>query len=264
MMVVNMDIRREIPGIRLSSEHLQTICCRYYTAAQFVQGKQVLEVGCGAGFGLGYLSKRAKRVIGGDMSEYALRLAQKHYNGRVELLSFDAQSLPFKNDSFDVVVVMEVLYYLSQPDKFLDECHRVLVDEGIIVLSMDNKDYPVPFAPHDKFSAQELYALLSPHFKAKVFGAFPGTGNPSWIKLQSAIFTMAGKALGLIPKEKEVKDYLNNLIFRRDLVLGRELEDKDMMVENFQLTPIPDDSPDFRHRYLYAIAYARKIKQFAK
>jgi len=254
-----MNGEREIPGIRLSSEHLQTICCRYYTAAQFVQGKQVLEVGCGAGLGLGYLSKRAKGVIGGDISEYALRLAQKHYNGRVELLSLDAHSLPFKDGCFDVVVAMEMLYYLSQTDKFLDECYRVLVDEGIIVLSMDNKDYPVPFAPHDKFSAQELYALLRPHFKAKVFGAFPGTGNPARIKFQSAIYSTVGKALSLIPRGKEVKNYLGNLIFRKNLVLGEELDDKDMMVENYQLTPLSSDSLDFKHRYLYAIAYARRL-----
>jgi len=97
-----VEYEREIPGIRLSSEHLKTICCHYYTASQLVQGKQVLEVGCSAGLGLGYLSRRAKRIIGGDISEYAMRLAQEHYQGRVELIRFDAHSLPFRDACFDV------------------------------------------------------------------------------------------------------------------------------------------------------------------
>ena len=255
-----MDIGRDTPGTKLSPEALQTICCRYYTAAQFVSGKKVLEVGCGAGLGLGYLSKSTKKVIGGDISEDALRVARGHYNGRIELLRLDAHKLPFRDACFDVVVAMEVLYYLSRPEKFLDECHRILVNEGTLVLCIGNKDYPVPLSPNYNLSAPELSALLNHHFNAELFGAFPRVGSPASIKFQAIIYSTAGKALSVIPGGKGVKNYLSNLTNGRNLLLQEELEDKDMMVENFQLTPIPDDSPDFRHRYLYAIAYVRNSK----
>ena len=57
-----------------------------------------------------------------------------------------------------------------------------------------------------------------------------------------------------MPKGREVKDFLNKIVLGRNMVLKEELEDADMMVENFQLAPLPGDSPDFRYRILYAIA----------
>ncbi len=65
--------------------------------------------------------------------------------------------------------------------------------------------------------------------------------------------------MSLIPGGSKIKGYLNKRIFRKNLMLKNELEDKDMIVDNYQLTPITGDSPDTRHRYLYAIACARKL-----
>ena len=74
-----MSLEAGIPGDKYTWETWQMICCRYYIAAQFVTGKQVLEVGCGTGRGLGYLDARAKRVVGGDYAEDNLRYARKRH-----------------------------------------------------------------------------------------------------------------------------------------------------------------------------------------
>ena len=42
----------------------------------------------------------------------------------------DAHSLPFKNDSFDVVLATEVLEHLKEPQRALNEMKRVLKDGG--------------------------------------------------------------------------------------------------------------------------------------
>lgn len=63
---VNFIPETEIPGIKVSWDQLQIICHRYYFASKFVLGKRVLEVGCGPGLGLGYLSRNTKQVVGGD------------------------------------------------------------------------------------------------------------------------------------------------------------------------------------------------------
>lgn len=255
-----MNGEREMPGMKLTREHLQIICCRYYSASQFIHDKQVLEVGCGAGLGLGYLARSAERIIGGDISEEALRCAKHHYRERTELVCLDAHALPFKNNTFDVVMSMEVLYYLSQPHKFLDECRRVLVDQGILILSTINPDVPAfgrsPFVLK-YFSAAELSALLNRHhFDVELFGAFPISRSPIELRSREAILKVIVKALNLISKGKELRGYLSQLVFRKPLVLKEEIEDSNM-IGNFHLTPLPCDVPDPRHRIIYALAHHR-------
>jgi len=49
-----------------------------------------------------------------------LAIAQNHYQGRPNIIvkKFDAQELPFPNQSFDVGLLYEAIYYLASPEKF--------------------------------------------------------------------------------------------------------------------------------------------------
>src|SRR5262249_6372523 len=98
---------------------------RYKFASDFCRGGRVLEIGCGAGQGLGYLARSASSVIGGDYTEALLRNAQSHYGGRIPLVALDAHELPFVDLSFDTVILYEAIYYLNSPAQFLEECRRV-------------------------------------------------------------------------------------------------------------------------------------------
>src|SRR2546427_8051575 len=121
-MVSNYTTVTEVPGIRTSREQLAMLYARYAYATDLCGGKVVLEVACGAGQGLGYLVKKAKLVVGGDYTENLIRVAQRYYSGRVPLLRLDAHVLPFRDSSFDVVLLYEAIYYLAYPEQFLDEC----------------------------------------------------------------------------------------------------------------------------------------------
>jgi len=251
-----MSHEAEIPGMKVTKEQLQIICNRYYFASQFVLDKQVLEVGCGAGLGLGYLARKAKRVIGGDYAEDNLRVAQQHYKGRVELTLLDAHNLPFKDNCLDVVVAMAVVIYL-QLDRFLDECYRVLKRGGSLVFCTPNKEQPgfhrSPLS-QNYLSVPELSALMNRHFDARLFGAFPVRKGLPVIKSRDAIVAKVGKALALLPKGERIKGFLSRFLFGTS-VLKEEIEDG--MVENIQLEPIPSGSPNFQYRVLYAIANSR-------
>lgn len=59
----------ETPDTKASSEQLTRLYTRYRFASEFCKDKDVLEVACGAGLGLGYLARFAKRVVGGDYDE---------------------------------------------------------------------------------------------------------------------------------------------------------------------------------------------------
>ncbi len=256
-----MSLEAGIPGDKHTWESWQMICCRYYTAGQFVTRKQVLEIGCGTGRGIGYLSARAQRVVGGDYAENNLRYARQHYGERAELLVLDAQKVPFKDNSFDVVVAMEVIYYLTHLDDFFEECHRILKKRGILCLCLPNKDAPGFHASplsHRYYSVPELFVLLSRHhFDAKLFGAFRISRRPAWERVRAAAIVTAGKILDMMPKGKEVKEYLNQIILGKTIVAKPELDGSDMIAENFQLVPIPSDCPNYRHRILYAIAHTQ-------
>ncbi len=259
--VWNLTNETELPGRKLTKEALQMICLRYEVISQFVSGRQVLEVGCGPGLGLGYLTRSANRVIGGDITVDHLRYAQEHCKGRIELVRLDAHKLPFKNSYFDVVAAMQVVLYLDI-DVFLGECRRVLKEGGTLIINLPNKDRPY-FRPsplsRNYFSAPELFAALDSHgFDAEIFGAFPVPAQPAWSVWQKARI-ITGKALNLAPKGKWIKARLVNLTSRADVILKEEVgEDIDSgIVENIQLTPIHADSPDHRYQILYAIARAR-------
>lgn len=256
-----MSLEAGMPGDKRTWEAWQMICCRYYTAARFVTGKQVLEVGCGTGRGLGYLSARAQKVIGGDCGEDNLSYVRQHYGERAELVVLDAGQLPFKDSSFDVVVAMEVIYYLTHLGDFFEECHRILRKRGILCLCLPNKDVPGFHAsPLSRryYSVPELFTSLNRHhFDTKLFGAFPISRRPAWERVRAAAIVNVGRVLDMMPKGKEVKEYLNQIILGRAVVAKPELDDSDMIAGNFQLVPIPSDCLDYRHRILYAIAQTR-------
>ena len=78
-MVTDYTTVTETPGVKASKEQLERLFQRYNFALQFCQDKDVLAVACGAGQGLGYLARVAKRVVGGDIDENNLKFTQELY-----------------------------------------------------------------------------------------------------------------------------------------------------------------------------------------
>src|SRR5262245_36404818 len=150
---------------------------RYEHAARLAAGKDVLEVACGSGQGLGYLAGRARRVVGGDRTRSLLGAARSHYDDRIPLIQLDAQQLPFRDGSFDVVILHEAIYYLSSPRQFVSECERLLREAGTVIIFTVNREWP-DFNP-SPFSqaypaATDLYGLLRGSFRrVQLYGAFP-------------------------------------------------------------------------------------------
>jgi SAM-dependent methyltransferase len=179
-------------------------------------GRDVLEVGCGAGLGLGWLAEVARRAVGGDYCASNLQRAQNHYQGRVPLLRFDAAAMPFGARSFDVVVLFESLYYLPWPRTFLAECARLLRPGGLVVIATVNPEWsgfhPSPFAQR-YFSAAELCELLSSAgFAVEVSGAFRETAGSARERLISRL-KRGASAAGLIPKTMRGKETLKRIFF---------------------------------------------------
>lgn len=107
-----------------------------------VEGK-TLDVGCvGGDWRLGHaiplssLHQQIKRIhrdaIGLDLNAKGLK-KMKHVDPETNLLRADAWHLPFRNESFDTVVAGEIIEHISNIGFFLDEVHRVLRQNGILL-----------------------------------------------------------------------------------------------------------------------------------
>jgi len=110
---------------------------RYRFACQYCRNKVVLDVGCGAAYGTEMLRKegQAKLVVGLDIN-----LKQAINTFGLTLVHGDALELPFKDESFDVVTVFEVIEHLDDPQKALGEVRRVLKPGGIALISTPRRD----------------------------------------------------------------------------------------------------------------------------
>ncbi len=97
-----------------------------------VQGKSVLDAGCGPGFYAHWMAEQGARVTAFDLNAEFVRLTKARAGERVTVLQADlAQPLTFAQDaSFDVVVCILVLHYLHDWLPTLREFQRVLRPGG--------------------------------------------------------------------------------------------------------------------------------------
>ncbi|MHB8559070.1 MAG: class I SAM-dependent methyltransferase [Candidatus Acidiferrales bacterium] len=112
---------------------------RYAFAADFVKGKRVLDIACGEGYGGAALKKAgAAHVIGVDIAEDVCLHARNRYGLDTRLGT--AGQIPLGDASVDVVVSFETIEHVPDTPRFLDECVRVLVPGGRLIISTPNKD----------------------------------------------------------------------------------------------------------------------------
>ncbi|WP_271669376.1 class I SAM-dependent methyltransferase [Bradyrhizobium sp. CCBAU 51627] len=104
-----------------------------------IAGKDVLEVGCGRGGGASYIARylHPKSYIGLDICKPAIRFNKARYadQGNLAFRVGDALSLPFADESFDVVVNVESAQHYGDMGRFLDEVHRVLRPGGAFLMA---------------------------------------------------------------------------------------------------------------------------------
>jgi SAM-dependent methyltransferase len=245
----------EGPGTRITREAAAMVLTRYAFAARFCVNCDVLEAACGPGIGLGYLARGARRVIGGDCTESFLRNAQRHYNGKMHLARMDAQALPFADDSFDVVVLFEAIYYLAEPGTFLQECRRVLREGGLLLISTVNPRWSgfnaSPFSVR-YFGAQDLQQLLeNAQFDTELFTAFsvlaPTTKHRMLLRLRRLAVH-----LGLIPRTMKGKELLKRLTSGPLVPLANEITDD--FAPTAPIIPLKGVEGDGGHKVLYAVA----------
>lgn len=101
------------------------------------KGDRFLEIGCGEGHYLSELAERGcESLVGLDISLGKLKMARSRLlQNEFELITADAESLPFQDGSFHWVLCTETLEHLLSPGKALVEIRRVMKRSGQAVVS---------------------------------------------------------------------------------------------------------------------------------
>jgi ubiquinone/menaquinone biosynthesis C-methylase UbiE len=192
------------PWYRLVLEHLGPVA-----------GLRILEVACGRGGFVRHLANAGARVIGCDFSSAALHATRSKLGANRQpllaaLVQGDAQSLPFADNSFDVVVSCETIEHLPHVQAALHEMFRVTRPRGKLLLTTPNyfnfmglyeiyarlrhpaRQHEQPFDRRQwfpqvhKWIRQAGWTILRTDGTVHQFPFFPGRNPVRWESLESS------------------------------------------------------------------------------
>ena len=158
---------RTVPGLAEENYWFRRHEVVYARLAPRCAGRDVLEAGCGEGYGADLISRVANRVIGLDYDETTVAHVRSRYP-RIEMLHGNLAALPLPDESVDAVVNFQVIEHLWDQGQFIAECRRVLRPGGALMISTPNRltfspgrDTPLnPFHTRE-LDAAELHQLLT-------------------------------------------------------------------------------------------------------
>jgi ubiquinone/menaquinone biosynthesis C-methylase UbiE len=160
---------RVIPG-QVNDDLWREHVARYAFARRYAEGRRVLDAGCGTGYGAAELAQSAAEVVGVDVAPEAIEYARTSYPlPTVRFVVSSCTSVPFPQNSFELVVAFEVIEHLPDFRAFLNECGRVITPQGLFIVSSPNKRYyadsrakegPNPYHQHE-FEPNEFVTELS-------------------------------------------------------------------------------------------------------
>jgi GT2 family glycosyltransferase/SAM-dependent methyltransferase/glycosyltransferase involved in cell wall biosynthesis len=143
------------PDTQVVYEHFH----RYLWARERVEGRRVLDLGSGEGFGTALLAEAASHVVGIDVDEPTVEHSKLNYaGGNLEFRLGTAVDLTeFESGSFDVVVAFEIIEHVREQERVLEEVARVLTGDGLLVISTpDRRAYGQARSEPNPFHAREL------------------------------------------------------------------------------------------------------------
>jgi ubiquinone/menaquinone biosynthesis C-methylase UbiE len=125
-----------------------------------LEGRKLLDLGCGGGFDLQYFEERGATVYGIDESEEMIKHAQQLVKTPQLLTVHDmAQPLPIGNDQLDIVIARFSLHYLSNLHSLYTEVYRVLREEGQFIFVVEHPLVDLFRSKSKEYGKQEMITI---------------------------------------------------------------------------------------------------------
>ncbi len=138
---------------RLSEAHYQSnpidyliYCCHLATydfAIPHVEGRTVLDFGCGTGYGTHRLAQVCERITGVDVSAEAVDFAARaHHAANLDyqhILPLPEHRVPFPDGSFDAITSFQVIEHIWEVDAYVDELARLLRPGGVAIIATPDR-----------------------------------------------------------------------------------------------------------------------------
>ena len=110
-----------------------------------LNGKKVLEIGCGMGSHASLFAKAGANYTGIDITNKAVETTNKRLelfsiNQKAKAIQVDAENMPFESNTFDFVWSWGVIHHSSNTEKIVSEIYRVLKPEGEVKVMIYNKN----------------------------------------------------------------------------------------------------------------------------
>ena len=150
---------RTVPGLAVENYWFRRHEVAYLHCVDVCAGRDVLEAGCGEGYGADLIAATARTVTAVDYDAATVAHVRARYP-RVGVLAANLASLPMPDSALDVVVNFQVIEHLWDQPQFITECLRVLRPGGSLLISTPNRITFTPGsdAPVNPFHTRELNA----------------------------------------------------------------------------------------------------------
>jgi SAM-dependent methyltransferase len=131
-----------------------------------VQGKSVLDAGCGPGIYTEWLLQQGAQVVACDYAETFVEITKQRVNGAAKMYQADLnQPLTFADDqAFDLVLSTLTLHYIADWRALFTEFYRVLRKGGVVVFSVNHPIYDMETRKTYNYYATELCEMLWKNF----------------------------------------------------------------------------------------------------
>jgi SAM-dependent methyltransferase len=144
MREIDLDAERDFENRKAVGENVRGAQSKYYWATgasisrhkqltcETIRKKSVLEIGCASGCDAVEYVQFARRYVGLDISDEAIKNCESLELENAQFTCVDGHVLPFDDNSFDCVIVNSLLHHLDLEKSFSEIC-RVLTEGGVLL-----------------------------------------------------------------------------------------------------------------------------------
>jgi SAM-dependent methyltransferase len=244
----------ETARTRADADQMAMAQLRHSLVATLAKGRDLLDVACGSGYALSLIAREARSVVACDRDEANVRDARAAAPSASVHVA-DAENLRLEAASFDVVACLEAIYYFRDWRGFLADAHRLLREDGALLVTWPNPSRPAFSRSQSSTVYPEVDEIVAAAtrlgFDATCYGGFPlqslATAGRPWVDAVRRTVVR----LHLIPRSLRLRALIKRLLYRR----LQPLSDVELMLDPFDHLTALAPGAAAPYAMLYLVAY---------